>query len=157
MAKEVIVACPQDGADKGKTFRIKRMSAIKADQWGRHVFQAAASSGGNIAGLQRGGGLAEVAAAGIGIFAAMDPAKMDELIAQLLEQVEYLPDPSNHAVTMSVVQADAAEQIEEVPTIGWLQSEAFKLHVDFFKGVGPLFSLIKLMLGAGESSEHTPA
>jgi hypothetical protein len=49
----------------------------------------------------------------------------------------------------------AGGQIEEIPTVGWLQKEAFALHVDFFKGVGQLFSLLTLMLGT-ESNVPAP-
>lgn len=47
----------------------------------------AIKGGGAIPGLAEGGGLAEVAAAGIGIFGSMEPATMDALIDQLLECV----------------------------------------------------------------------
>lgn len=145
--KEVTVYCPNDGDDKGKQFLIKRMSAVDADRWGRHCLQAAAVSGGDIPSVVQGGGLAAVAAAGIGIFAAMDPSRMDELIAHLMECVSMVPDPARPEVTLPWKLA--ATQIEEIETIGWLQAEAFKLHVDFFKGVGRLFSLLSLMLGTG--------
>ncbi|GAN86341.1 hypothetical protein [Komagataeibacter intermedius] len=148
--KEVTVTCPHEGADKGKRFIITRMSAVDADRWGRHCLQAAAASGGDIPGVVQGGGIAAVAAAGIGIFAAMDPERMDVLIDRLMQCIEMQPDPGNP--TMRLNWSIAQTQIEEIPTIGWLQSEAFKLHVDFFKGAGRLFSLISLMLGTEESA-----
>ncbi|CEF54630.1 hypothetical protein [Acetobacter ghanensis] len=156
MVKQVTVVCPHEGADKGKRFVITRMSAVAADRWGRHCLQAAASSGADIAGVAAGGGIAAVAAAGIGIFAAMDPARMDELIDQLLQCVQMQPDPSNPAMLLPWDVVSAGEQIEEIPTLGWLQKEAFALHVDFFKGVGQLFSLLTLMLGT-ESNAPAPA
>lgn len=155
MAKSVTVVCPHEGADKGKRFVITRMSAVAADRWGRHCLQAAASSGADIPGVAQGGGLAAVAAAGIGIFAAMDPARMDALIDQLLQCVQMQPDPATPAMLLSWDVVAAGEQIEEIPTLGWLQKEAFALHVDFFKGVGQLFSLLMLMLGT-ESKDPAP-
>lgn len=149
--KEITVSVPHEGADKGKTFVITRMSAIKADRWGRHCLQAAAAGGADIPGAASGTGLAGVAAAGISIFAAMPPDRMDELIAELLTCVRVQPDPNNAAVRRPLHESD----IEEIPTVGWLQAEAFKLHVDFFRGVGRLFSLITLMLGA-ESAGPSP-
>ncbi|MFT8723489.1 MAG: hypothetical protein ABF759_13100 [Acetobacter malorum] len=154
MVKSVTVVCPHEGADKGKRFVITRMSAVAADRWGRHCLQAATSSGADIAGVAQGGGLAAVAAAGIGIFAAMDPERMDGLIEQLLQCVQLQPDPSNPAMLLPWSVVAAGEQIEEIPTLGWLQKEAFALHVDFFKGVGQLFSLLTLMLT--ESNAPTP-
>ncbi|GBR56504.1 hypothetical protein [Gluconobacter sphaericus] len=151
--KEITVVCPHEGADKGKRFAITRMSAIEADKWGRHCLQAAAASGADIPGVAAGGGLAAVAAAGIGIFAAIRPERMDELLDRLMQTVELLPDPSNPATRLP--WAVAQTQIEEIPTIGWLQTEAFKLHVDFFKGVGRLFSLLSLMLGT-EDQDPSP-
>ncbi|WP_010508411.1 hypothetical protein [Komagataeibacter europaeus] len=147
--KEVFVTCPHAGEDKGKRFVITRMSAVDADRWGRHCLQAAAVSGGDIPGVVQGGGIAAVAAAGIGIFAAMDPDRMDALIDRLMLCVEMIPDPSNPTTRLNWTLAQT--QIDEIPTIAWLQSEAFKLHVDFFKGAGRLFSLISLMLGTEEN------
>lgn len=155
MVKQVTVVCPHDGADKGKRFVITRMSAVAADRWGRHCMQAAASSGADIAGVAQGGGIAAVAAAGIGIFAAMDPDRMDALIDQLLQCVQMQPDPANPGVLLAWDVVSAGGQIEEIPTVGWLQKEAFALHVDFFKGVGQLFSLLTLMLGT-ESRDPAP-
>ncbi|MFT8655947.1 MAG: hypothetical protein ABF785_04555 [Acetobacter papayae] len=152
--KQITVTCPHEGVDKGKQFVITRMSAVEADKWGRHCLQAAAASGAAIPGMEPGAGLAGVAAAGIGIFAAMSPERMDELIDRLMQCVEMVPDPANRAMTLNWQLAQG--QIEEIPTVGWLQTEAFKLHVDFFKGVGQLFSLITLMLGT-ESNAPAPA
>ncbi|MFT9441034.1 MAG: hypothetical protein ABF593_04645 [Acetobacter papayae] len=152
--KQITVTCPHEGDDKGKQFVITRMSAVEADKWGRHCFQAGAASGAAIPGMDPGAGLAGLAAAGIGIFAAMEPSRMDELIDQLLQCVQMIPDPGNPAILLNWQMAQT--QIEEIPTIGWLQVEAFKLHVDFFKGVGQLFSLLTLMLGM-ENNGPTPA
>lgn len=152
--KEIIVTCPHEGSDRGKQFIITRMSAVEADRWGRHCLQAAAASGGDIPGVMDGGGLAAVAAAGIGIFAAMPPEKMDALIDRLMQCVEMAPDPNNAAIRMK--WAVAQTQIEEIPTVSWLQAEAFKLHTDFFKGAGRLFSLLSAMLGT-EGDAPAPA
>lgn len=150
---EAVVTCPHDGEDKGKRFRITRMSAVDADRWGRHCLQAAAAGGGDIPSITKGGGLAAVAAAGIGIFAAMEPGRMDELLERLVQQIEMVPDASNPSVSLPWKLAQT--QIIEIRTIGWLQAEAFKLHLDFFKGVGNLFSLLTLMLGT-ENLAPTP-
>ncbi|QEO17855.1 hypothetical protein [Acetobacter vaccinii] len=151
---EITVTCPHEGADKGKRFVITRMSAVEADKWGRHCLQAAAASGAAIPGMEPGAGLAGVAAAGIGIFASMSPERMDGLIDRLMQCVQMQPDPGNPAILLNWQMAQT--QIEEIPTIGWLQTEAFRLHVDFFRGVGQLFSLITLMLGM-ESNAPAPA
>ncbi|MBO1325344.1 hypothetical protein K2X14_11605 [Acetobacter sp. TBRC 12305] len=149
--KEVTVTVPQDGADKGKRFVITRMSAIEADKWGRHCLQAAIASGADIPGVMAGAGLAGVAAAGLNIFGVMDPARMDALIDELMRCISVQPDPANPALRRALHDSD----IEEIPTVGWLQKEAFALHVDFFKGVSQLFSLLSLMLGA-ESTGLSP-
>ncbi|WP_215762192.1 hypothetical protein [Acetobacter sp. P1H12_c] len=155
--KQKTVTVPHEGADKGKMFIITRMSAYEADKWGRHAVQAAIKGGGAIPGLTEGGGLAEVAAAGIGIFGSMEPATMDTLIDQLLECVAYVPDLANPAVTIPFKLAANTNQIEEIPTVGWLQKEAFSMHVDFFKGVGQLFSLLSLLLQMGNSAPSPDA
>ncbi|MFT8419756.1 MAG: hypothetical protein ABF636_13150 [Acetobacter sp.] len=136
------VSVPMEGADYGKVFVLTRMSAMAADQWGRHCLQAAIASGADIPGLEEDAGLAGLAAVGIGIFGAMDPERMDALLARLMQCVSVQPDPRNPAVRRPLDESD----LEEIPTVGWLQKEAFALHVDFFKGVGPLFSLLSALL-----------
>ncbi|GBR58058.1 hypothetical protein AA18889_1454 [Acetobacter senegalensis DSM 18889] len=146
--KEITVTCQQEGADKGKMFVITRMSAFEADKWGRHCLQAAISSGADIPGAASGSGVAGLAAAGISIFGMMAPEKMDELLARLMQCVSVQPDPGNPSVRRPLHESD----IEEIPTVGWLQKEAFALHVDFFKGVGQLFSLLSVLLQMGNSA-----
>lgn len=155
--KQITVTVPQEGADQGKMFIITRMSAYEADKWGRHAVQGAIKGGGAIPDMGGGGGLAAVAAAGIGIFGAMETETMDTLIDQLLDCVAYVPDPANPTVTIPFKLAARTDQIEEIPTVGWLQKEAFALHVDFFKGVGQLFSLLSLLLQAGNSAPSPDA
>ena len=140
--RQVNVTVPMEGADQGKVFVITRMSAMEADQWGRHCLQAAIASGADIPGLDEDAGLAGLAAVGLGIFGAMDPQRMDGLIERLMRCVSVQPDPRNTAVRRPLDESD----LEEIPTVGWLQKEAFALHVDFFKGVGPLFSLLSALL-----------
>lgn len=140
--RQIHVRVPMDGADHGKEFVITRMSAMEADQWGRHCLQAAIASGADIPGLEEDAGLAGLAAVGVGIFGAMDPQRMDALIERLMRCVSVQPDPRNAAVRRPLDESD----LEEIPTVGWLQKEAFALHVDFFKGVGPLFSLLSALL-----------
>jgi hypothetical protein len=72
----------------------------------------------------------------------MDPERMDSLLDRLMRCVSVQPDPRNAAVRRPLDESD----LEEIPTVGWLQKEAFALHVDFFKGVGPLFSLLSALL-----------
>lgn len=151
--KEVTIVCPHEGADKGKQFIIKRMSAVEADRWGRHVLQAAAIAGADLPEAIEANGLAAVAAAGIRIFAGMPPETADTLLDRLMQCVSLVPDLAHPEVLLPWSLAQS--QIEEIPTIGWLHKEALKLHLDFFKGVGRLFSLLTLMLGM-ENSGPTP-
>ncbi|MDE7547888.1 hypothetical protein PY793_07795 [Acetobacter fabarum] len=140
--RQTSVTVPLDGADYGKVFVITRMSAMEADQWGRHCLQAAIASGADIPGLEVDAGLAGLAAVGLGIFGGMAPERMDNLLDRLMRCVSVQPDPHNAAVRRPLDESD----LEEIPTVGWLQKEAFALHVDFFKGVGPLFSLLSALL-----------
>lgn len=152
--KEAMIVCPHEGADKGKQFIIKRMSAVEADRWGRHVLQAAAVAGADLPDAIEANGLAAVAAAGIRIFAGMNPEVSDALLDRLMQCVNLVPDPAHPEVALPWSMSQS--QIEEIPTIGWLHKEALKLHLDFFKGVGHLFSLLTLMLGM-ENSVPTPS
>ena len=145
--REVTVTVPQEGADKGKCFVITRMTAVEADRWGRHCLQAALAAGADIPALAEEAGLAGLAAVGLGVFGAIAPARMDTLLARLMQCVAVQPDPHNPALRRPLHDSD----IEEIPTVGWLQKEAFALHVDFFKGVSQLFCLLTRMLGRDDS------
>ncbi|MFT9442321.1 MAG: hypothetical protein ABF593_11240 [Acetobacter papayae] len=135
--REVTLSVPMEGADHNKRFVITRMSAFEADRWGRHCLQAALGCGADLTGITPEDGLAGLAAAGIGLFGAMEPERMDSLLERLMRCVSVQPDPANPSLRRPLHESD----IEEIPTVGWLQKEAFGLHVDFFRGVGLLFSL----------------
>lgn len=135
--REVTLSVPMEGADYNKRFIITRMSAFEADRWGRHCLQAALQCGVELEDITPQDGLAGLAAAGIGLFGAMEPERMDSLLERLMRCVSVQPDPANPALRRPLHESD----IEEIPTVGWLQKEAFALHVDFFRGVGLLFSL----------------
>ncbi|MCH4094628.1 MAG: hypothetical protein LKE96_10095 [Acetobacter peroxydans] len=134
--REVTLSVPMVGADHNKRFVITRMSAFEADRWGRHCLQAALQCGADLTDITPEDGLAGLAAAGIGLFAAMEPERMDSLLERLMRCVSVQPDPANPVLRRPLHESD----IEEIPTVGWLQKEAFALHVDFFRGVGLLFS-----------------
>ncbi|MFT8892491.1 MAG: hypothetical protein ABF888_11695 [Acetobacter papayae] len=135
--REVTLSVPMEGADHNKRFVITRMSAFEADRWGRHCLQAALGCGADLTGITPEDGLAGLAAAGLGLFGAMEPERMDSLLERLMRCVSVQPDPANPTLRRPLHESD----IEEIPTVGWLQKEAFALHVDFFRGVGLLFSL----------------
>ena len=135
--REVALSVPMEGADHNKRFVITRMSAFEADRWGRHCLQAALGGGADLTGISPEDGLAGLAAAGIGLFGSMEPERMDSLLERLMRCVSVQPDPANPSLRRPLHESD----IEEIPTVGWLQKEAFALHVDFFRGVGLLFSL----------------
>lgn len=125
--REVTLSVPMEGADHNKRFVITRMSAFEADRWGRHCLQAALGCGADLTGITPEDGLAGLAAAGIGLFGAMEPERMDSLLERLMRCVSVQPDPANPTLRRPLHESD----IEEIPTVGWLQKEAFALHVDF--------------------------
>lgn len=152
--KEITVTIDQDGDDKGKVFVIQRMSAFDADRWGRRVLNALVQNNARIPDIDEGSGLAGVAQFGIKLMAYIDPDRSDELLGHLIKCVMVRPDPQNPIVLRPVHESD----IDDVRTIAVLREEAFKLHTDFFMGVGRLFSPVGLAIRAAMSgaSQNTP-
>lgn len=128
MRKEIDVTVTADGRDKGKTFVIKEMDAVSADEWATRALFTLAKSGANIPPELMSGGMASFAAmSGLGIqallFVPYDEAK--PLLASLIKCASIKEASATRALT--------PDDIEEIATFALLRGEALKLHVGFFR------------------------
>ena len=149
--REKIITIEADGEDKGKRFRIRRMNAIDGDRWGCHCIKALVEAGKNIHGLNPDDGLAGVAAMGIELLNNMARDQMDDLNDRLMECVKFLPNDKDDSIEIDWKHAGNTGQFTDLKTPGVIRSEAFSLHVDFFKGAQPLFYRLFTMLLMGSS------
>ena len=125
--KEITVTISQDGRDKGKQFFIREWPASVAEKWGIRALLALTKSGVTIPDDIANAGIAGVAALGIQAFAGLDALIAIELMDEMFQCVQVMPDPSNPNVMRKLVEDD----IEEVRTRLFLRAEVFMLHTGF--------------------------
>lgn len=132
MRKTAEVHIEDEGRDQGKIFVIQEMSATKAEKWAMRALSVLARSGADI-GAIGGGGMQQMAFAGMDALTKLDYDLAEPLLDELMTCVTYRPDP-NRPYTRDWLEED----IEEVPTLLKLKWEAFLLHASFFmKGSKP--------------------
>ena len=79
MARKVeYVTIDQEGRDKGKTFKITEMPALKAEKWATRAFLALAASGLDLP-TDVNAGMAGIAALGLDVFRNLDFEKAEPL------------------------------------------------------------------------------
>ncbi|NVN09708.1 hypothetical protein [Nguyenibacter vanlangensis] len=136
MIRESTYTIEDDGADRGKVFIIRRMTAVEGDRWGRAFMHAATAAlpeaeAKSVASLGIAG--AAMSGAGMTILRNLDPKDAEPLLDTLLRCVEIQSDPTNP--TTRVKYPLWLQQVEEVETIGAIQEQAFEFNTGFFKGV----------------------
>lgn len=134
--REIELTIAETGADRGKVFYIRRLSAWDADQWGRRVIYGLLHSRAEIEGLDPDLGLAGLAELGLQLLFYIEPEVADGLLNTLTSCVFRRPDARNPAVEVPLLSDD----IEDIATLTTLREAAFRLHIDFFTGVARLFS-----------------
>lgn len=127
MRKELDVKIDDEGRDKGKTYRLREMSAAQAEEWATRALLAMGRSGVEIPDDVRGAGLAGVAVMGLQSIMRADFADVKPLLDEMMACVSFKPDPRNPGFTRELLEDD----IEEVATRLKLRKEVFRLHVDF--------------------------
>jgi hypothetical protein len=122
--KTVDLKIETEGRDKGKTFRITEMSAMRAEKWAAKALLALISSGLEIPDNIAQGGMAAVA--------TMSPAMLQGSLA--FEAVEPLLDEMMTCVQIvedKAVRTPSEDDIDEVATLLFLRSEVLRLHTGF--------------------------
>lgn len=134
MREEKIVSLEDGG--KTKTFRIKQMSAVKAQRW---LFKFILLIGGN-ASMSSDGDWGSVLSA----VADKPYEKVEELLGELTACVTCELDNGNALAPLTLANADS--YIDDMDTLMTLQKESFTLN-NFFGGKG--------MTGFGQSPSPT--
>ncbi len=128
MRKTLTYTVKAANRDHGKVFFLTEMSALAAEAWAARAFLAMAKSGADIPPDIRASGFAGLAMLGMQAFAGVEYHEVAPLLAEMMECVQIVPDPSNPAIVRGIFGDD---DIEEVTTLLELRREVFGLHVDF--------------------------
>lgn len=130
MARKTAMYPIQDeGRDKGKLFLITEMSAARAESWAMRVLLALMSGNAEMPDNFEELGMAGLAELGMKSLSGLKWEVAEPLLAEMLECVQVIPDPSKTHVQRSLIESD----IEEVATRMKLRMEVFKLHTDFLQ------------------------
>ena len=130
----------RDGRDKGKTFVLNEMPAVKGDKWAKRLLMGMVRAGVDLPEDIYETGMAGVAAAGFKALLTIPWEIAEPLLDELMTCVTIKPDPRNPSVERGLIPDD----IEEVVTHMTLQSGVFELHTGF-SVAGMLSHLIQLI------------
>lgn len=137
MARKTANYTVQDeGRDHGKLFLITEMSATRAEAWATRVLLALLTSNPNLPDNFEELGMAGLAELGMRSLGALRWEVAEPLLAEMLECVQIIPDPSKPHVVRLLIEDD----IEEVLTRLKLRMEVWGLHMDFLRAVVPSIS-----------------
>lgn len=126
MRKSEIVVVEDEGRDKGRHFLLTEMPASKAERWAIRVTMALAKSGVDVG--PTGGGMANLAIAGLRALGALSWEDAQPLLDEMFECVKAIPDPKGRPdFTRALVEDD----IEEIATRVFLRAKVFDLHTGF--------------------------
>lgn len=120
-----------EGRDQGKLFLITEMSAQQSEGWAMRVLLALMANNVDLPDNFEALGMAGLAELGLKSLSGLQWETAKPLLAEMLQCVEIIPDPSKTHVHRPLVESD----IEEVMTRLNLRMEVFKLHVDFSPAV----------------------
>lgn len=131
MRKTRTVVISEEGRDRGKTFLLREMPALRAEKWAYRALMAIGMEEMAAAGM---GGVAGVAAAG---FQVLQSGKLrfddvEPLLDEMMECVQIIPKPSQPDVVRPLVLDGDGADIDEILTLMRLRKEVFDLHTEFF-------------------------
>jgi hypothetical protein len=118
-----------EGRDKGKAFLITEMAATKAEDWAIRAILALGAANVDIPEGALQLGMASLAEIGLKKLFAIGTEQMRPLLAELMECVEFIPNPQKPQVKVGYPLFET--QVEEVKTLLMLKWEVLKLHMDF--------------------------
>ena len=130
MARKVeTVTIDREGRDKGKSYVLTEMSAMRAEKWALRMLNAAARNGLAIPDEVAAGGMQSVAAMvavnGMQALAGIAWADMEPLLDEMMSCVQF----KTSANIVRDVSEDASD-IEEIFTRVQLRGAVLRLHVD---------------------------
>lgn len=128
MRKETVVVIETAGRDAGKHFKIREMSARRAESWATRALLALTRSGVEVPDDLAGAGMAGIAAVSLRALGGLSYTDLQPLMDEMLECVTIIPDPSKPAAfDRKLVEDD----VEEVATLVRLREEVLSLHLGF--------------------------
>lgn len=119
----------QEGRDSGKVFVITEMSAFKGESWAMRAILAMIKGGVNLPDGYESLGMAGIAEVGMKALANVEESTLRPLLDEMLECVQFMPDPSKTHILRKLHESD----IEEILTLITLRAEVFKMHTGFLK------------------------
>lgn len=128
MRKTKSVTITADGRDKGKTFLLTELPAVKAEKWATRALLAIGQSGVTISEDALTAGMAGLAVVGIRALMSVAFEEAEPLLDEMRDCIQIQPDPRNASVVRPVMWDD---EIEEVGTILLLRDEVMQLHLGF--------------------------
>jgi hypothetical protein len=144
--KTARVTISQEGRDFGKVFLLTEFPAVRIERWATRALFALTNAGAELPDDIEGAGMAGLAAMGLEALQRLSFPEAEPLLQEMLECVQFCPDPKNPDVIRFV---DWENDIEEVSTIFVLRKEIFVLHAGFFLKEDPS----KLLSPTQQSSE----
>lgn len=144
--KSAVVTISREGRDKGKTFVITEMSAMRAEKWATRAFLALGRAGVEVPDGLADAGIAGLAVLGLRALASLRFEDAEPLLDEMFARVQIMPDPRNPETVRSVME----DEVEEVSTILKLRAEALDLHMGF-SFAGDVFALISDMISSPAS------
>lgn len=154
--KTLIVTIPpleegKDNRDAGKTYLLTEMPASQGEDWGIRALLALARAGIEIPEGFENSGMAGVhSVGGLRLGGALHPEDVGPLMAEMMECVRFIPDPSKPEMIRPLVESD----IEEVGTRLKLRGEVMQLHLGFSitDVLSSLGASVKSRMGASPST-----
>lgn len=136
MARKVevhIISAPPPNRDSGKRFRIREMSALRAEKWASRALLALARSGAQLPENIGNAGMAGLAVAGLKALQNLDWETVEPLLDEMMTCVSVMPDEKqpehDRPLVMGMPEGD---DIEELSTYIELRQKIFELHTNFF-------------------------
>ena len=126
--KQLVVKIDLEGDDKGKMFAILKMKAEPLEDWGARLFLGLARSKVDIPEGIEEAGIAGLLRYGLsGAFSQLHIDDLRPLLAEMMDCVQCIPDPSHPDFMRPLVEND----IEEVTTRLELRADWIYLHTGF--------------------------
>ncbi len=153
MRKTKTVTIETEGRDKGKSFLIREMSAMRLEEWCTRALIAV--FGGNVPAdimqISKTSNAAALAVAMEGMLKGLSWDAVQPLYRELLDCIAFIPDKESKVNPEHVIQLTPGNTdnfIEEVPTLYKLRMEVLEVNLGFFGIVSGLFSRL--------TSQNTP-
>jgi hypothetical protein len=125
---KIITLDEKSKRDSGKIFLVTEMQPEKSFKWACRVVLLLIASGIKFPEGSESYGMASLAGLRISdITKALAWDDVEPLLDELIDQVRYIPNPSNMAMSMPLYDGF----IEELPTIAMMHGEAFMININF--------------------------